>query len=489
MIESQHRHVRWSYASTFSTAAMQLLASATITRFLQPRDYGLAAMAMLSYSLTGYLTQLGMDRAVVQKQNLSEGNIRAAFTMSLATGVVGFAVLALLSPLLARYFQESRLPPIIMAFGLNLVFNSASNVARGLMRRNFQIRELAMCDFVAYALSTFGVGLTMAIKGYGVWALVGSNVSQPFICMVLYYAVRPHALLPTFRREDYRKISSFGGMSSFTTAVEAIGGSIDTIVLGRTVAPATLGLYNRSLTLSTLPAFNVSNGLTRVFYPALARAAERSLDECKKMLLQSQQLLLAMILPMCLGAASAAPTIIPVVFGRQWIFAVPTYQALCIVAFLDASFHLPAIQLEIRNQFKHKIVLQVAFALTFGLAVVVFSRYGITQVALAYGVLQLLRTFGLHALSARSLNFAVVKLFATWIPGALCALTISVPIWMLQSAHVGWLEEHAVVRLLLMVATSAVGAVLFYRSLFNRQVYQPWRALFTRPDKTENVLV
>ena len=489
MIEEQYSNVRWSYASTFSTVAMQLIASATITRFLQPRDYGLAAMAMLSYSLAGYLTQLGMDRAIVQKQDLSEGNIRAAFTLCLATGFAGFIVLALLSPLLALYFNESRLPPVIVAFGLNLVFNSASNVARGLLRRNFKIRELAICDFLAYALSTFGVGLTMAIKGYGVWALVGSNVSQPFICMVLYYFMQPHSLWPTFQREDYRAITSFGGKASLTTAIEAIGGSVDTIVLGRTVSPSTLGLYNRSLMLSTLPSLNLSNGLTRVFYPALARASERSLDECRKMLLQSQRLLLALILPMCVGAAAGAPTIIPVLFGKQWAFAVPTYQVLCFVAFVDASFHLPSIQLEIRNQFRHKIALQIGFAAAFGVAVAVTSRFGITQVAVAYGILQFLRTFGLHVLSARSLNFAVTKLFIAWAPGILCALVIAIPILGLQSAHLGLLAQHAVVRLFLLVGVSSAGMVLFYRAMFRRQVYEPWRGIFGRREQEANVPV
>ena len=94
---------------------MQLLASATITRFLQPSDYGLAAMAMLCTGLAGYFTQLGMGRAVVQKPNLTDGNIRASFSLSLAMGLGGFAILSALTPVLATYFHEPRLPPVVIA--------------------------------------------------------------------------------------------------------------------------------------------------------------------------------------------------------------------------------------------------------------------------------------------------------------------------------------------------------------------------------------
>jgi O-antigen/teichoic acid export membrane protein len=104
---------------------MQLLASATITRFLQPADYGLAAMAVLCSSLAGYFTQLGMGRAVVQKPNLTDGNIRASFSLSLATGLGGFVILSALAPFLAIYFREPRLTLVLIAFALNMIFQSA----------------------------------------------------------------------------------------------------------------------------------------------------------------------------------------------------------------------------------------------------------------------------------------------------------------------------------------------------------------------------
>lgn len=116
MTDNNPSLLRWSYLSTISTAAMQLLASATITRFLQPSDYGLAAMAMLCSGLVGYFTQLGMGRAIVQKPNLTDGNIRASFSLSLATGLGGFVILSALTPVLAKYFREPRLPPIVIAF-------------------------------------------------------------------------------------------------------------------------------------------------------------------------------------------------------------------------------------------------------------------------------------------------------------------------------------------------------------------------------------
>jgi O-antigen/teichoic acid export membrane protein len=435
---------------------------------------------MLCFSLTGYLTQLGMARAIVQKPGLTDGNIRAAFLMSFVSGIGGFLLLIALANPLTEYFREPRLHPVLLAFGLNLIFSGASSVAGGLLRREFRIRDLAICDFLGYLLSTFGIGLPLAMKGYGVWALVGSNVSQPFLVMIFYFIARPHPILPTFNREDYRHISSFSGKSSFLTALEAFSGSLDTIIMARVVSASALGIYNRSLTLSTQPGYNISMGLTRVFHPAIARAAEHSLEECRLMLAKGMRELMALIMPICAGAAVTAPTLIPVVFGKQWSSAIPIFQMLCLVAVLDASFHLPSIQLEVFNTFRGKLHLQLFFGLAFGAGTAILApRFGVFGVASFYAFMQLLRTLGFQYLSARSTKTTVWIYFNSWLPGLLASLFAGVVLSLVQS-QLGHTNLLPVFKMGSLIAVAFVSVVLFYKVCFSNTVYEPWISLIRR---------
>jgi O-antigen/teichoic acid export membrane protein len=479
MTDTNHSHLRWSYLSTASSALMQLVAAATITRFLQPADYGLAALAMLCYSMTGYFTQLGVGRAIVQKPGLTTGNIRAGFTLAMATGITGFIILAAISPLLGLYFRQPRLPLVVIVFGLNLIFQSAGMVAAGLLRREFRIRDLAICEFLAYLLSTFGIGLPLAMHGFGVWALVGSNVSQPVIAAIAYFYARPHPIKPTLNRADYTQITGFSAKASFTTTIEALSGSLDMIVMGRIVSPLAIGLYNRSLTLSTQPGYNISMGLTRVFQPTIARAAERGREECLSLLLANERQLMSLVIPFCAGAAIAAPTIIPVIFGKQWALAVPVYQILCLVAVLDASFHLPSLQLEIFSLFRHKLILQVCFGLCFGAGILFFApRGGIIAVAIVYAVLQAARTLGLHALSARSLGVSIFFLLKSWIPGMVCAAILAVTLAIAQNNMFFTRSVASPLRLGFLMVLSMATLVLVYRFLYRTTVYKQWMFLF-----------
>jgi O-antigen/teichoic acid export membrane protein len=476
---SREALLRWSYISTLSTASLQLIAATVITRFLKPSDYGLAAMAMVCSNLASYFTQLGMDRAIIQRPHLTEGNIRAALTASVATGLFGFAALAAASHGLALYFREPRLPGIIIAFGLNLLFQSFAMIAGGLLRRELQIRKLAMCDITAYLLSTFGLGLPLAMKGYGVWALVASNVSQTLFAAIGYYLARHHSVRPTFVRENFRDITGFGAKVSLTTMVEALSGSADTLVLGRMVSPQALGLYNRSLTLSMQPIYALSTGLSRVFHPSIARAAERTLTECRNMLQSSERQLMGVIVPACIGAAVAAPTLIPAVFGRQWTGSIPVYQALCIDAALDASFHLPTIQLEVLSRFRAKLIVQVLYGTVLAISAIIAAPHGIVMVAYVFVVLQFVRTLWLHWLSARSLETSLLTLLDSWRPGVLCGAVVGGVVYALQTGMNRFSPETPLlVRLSLLIVTAAAVAVTLYRTFFYDTMYQPWASVF-----------
>jgi len=191
---------------------------------------------------------------------------------------------------------------------------------------------------------------------------------------------------------------------------------------------------------------------------------------------------MSLIFPVCAGAAVAAPTIVPVVLGRQWASAVPTFQMLCLVAVLDASFHLPSIQLEVFARFRYKFILQVCFGLFFGVgAYLVAPKGGVVAVATVYAFLQAFRTFGLHLLSARSLGVSTFSLLKSWIPGVVCSAFIAVLVALAQHGLAAFTSPAlSTVKLGVLISLSAATLVVVYRFFYRESVYSQWKALFQR---------
>ena len=473
MRDNARSQLRWSYTSTIANTLLQVVAAATITRFVAPAEYGLVALAMLCCRFPAYLSQLGMSRAVIQKPDLSEGNIRAAFTLSLGLGLAGCLTIAGLSPLLARFFHEPRLKAVLMVLSLTFVLWGFCLVSGGLLRRALKMRQLAIADIVSYLISTFAIGLPIAMKGYGAWAIISSTVAQALIASVLYFMACPHSLLPTFNREHYRDIVAFGGKATATTIIEGLGASMDTLMLGKFSTAFNVGLYNRSFLLIQLPVVNFSNGLTQVMFRKFAIASAEGSVDSFDLLARSQRVFLAVIFPLCAGAAAAASCIVLALYGPIWTAAIPVYTILCVTAAADASFHLPAYQMEALGRFRHKMFVQFSYMVCVAAGIFLSIPHGLIAVCITLTALQLIRSFALNFYSAQYMNRSFAVIMSSWIPGLTAALPVGISIAFV--AHF-LRASHAVAPGLQLVACMLTGLLVsagIYAALFRRSVFDP----------------
>jgi O-antigen/teichoic acid export membrane protein len=477
MALSHRSQLLWSYTSTISSTILQFVAAVTITRFVAPSEYGLVALAMLCCRFPNYLSQLGMSRAVVQKPDLSEGNIRAAFTVSMGLGLAGCLVIAAVSPVLGRFFHEPRLSPVLMVLSLNFIFQGAMLVSGGLLRRALKMRQLAIADILSYLISTFAIGLPIAVKGYGAWAIVTATVTQTLITAVLYYALTRHSLWLTFCRCDYEHIVSFGGKATATSIVEGIGGSIDTFAIGKYSTALNVGLYNRSSLLIQLPVQNLSNGLTQVLFTRFSRSSAEGSANAFGLFARCQRIFLAIIFPLCAGAAAAAPCMISTLYGSKWSSAIPVFSVLCFSTAADASHHLPSIQMEAIGRFRHKMIVQIFYMLCIGGGVLISVGHGLVVVAMTITGLQFCRSLGLHFYTARYLNRSLAALMSSWIPG----LTAAVPVGMGISLIVGMFLRYPgvplVVQLSACILAGLVVSVAFYGVFFRKSTFLPFMTM------------
>jgi O-antigen/teichoic acid export membrane protein len=409
-----------------------------------------------------------MNRAIIQKPDLSEGNIRAAFTLSMLFSLAACCVVSAFSPLFSYFFHEPRLTAVLIVLSLNFVFQGATLVSGGLLRRALKMRQLAIADTASYLISTFAIGLPMAVNGYGAWAVIAGIVTQPLIAALLYYQSCPHTLKPTLQRSNYEQIVGFGGKATATSIVEGIGGSMDTLMLGRFSSAFNVGIYSRSFLLIQLPVQNLSNGLTQVLFTRFSRASAQGATDAYEFLVRCQRMFLAILFPLCAGGAAAASCIVLSLYGSKWQSAVPIYAILCLTAAADASFHLPAIQMEALGRFRHKMIVQLLYMLCAAVGVLLSIPHGLVMVAATLAGLQLCRSLGLHYYTAMYLEHSFMRLLACWIPGVAAAVVVGVSIHEVAGilqAHSGFsVAAQLILCLLTGLGVSATFYALFYRT-------------------------
>ena len=154
--------LRWSYLGAGVNAVFQLVFTAILARLLDPDAFGLVAMAMVILSFGQYFSQMGVGRALVQRDEITDVDIRVAFTSSALLGT-GFTVLFwFAAPLATLLFPDEQVVPILRALSLSFLITGLSITALALLQRHLRYRAVALIEMAAYAIGYGPVGIVLA---------------------------------------------------------------------------------------------------------------------------------------------------------------------------------------------------------------------------------------------------------------------------------------------------------------------------------------
>src|SRR5262245_47230587 len=243
------RSVRWRFASATVAATSQFVVGTFLARLLSPADYGLVALAFVVVGFARLFGDLGVGSAIIQRAELTERHIRAAFTFSTLLGVAIAAVVASLANVAAAMSGDPRTAPIIRVMSCTFAIGGASGVAAALLRRRFQFKHLFFIESGSYLFGYGVLAMILAWDGYGAWSLVWGSIAQTFVASSAAFVVARHAIAPSLSPASLRDLLHFGlgaHLSAFANYLAIQG---DNFVVGRMLGPFSLGLYSRAYTL------------------------------------------------------------------------------------------------------------------------------------------------------------------------------------------------------------------------------------------------
>jgi len=211
-------------------------------------------------------------------------------------------------------------------------------------------------------------------------------------------------------RSAFGRLWAYGSRYSLIGFLEFLSANVETLFIGRMLGKVDLGLFNRATMLTNLPVeFGVST-VNKVLFPALAgmqQERERLADGFQMLLLGIGLLSTGM----ACGIAAAAPDLVALLLGPTWLSITPL---VAIVAFaVPPMFMYVAcgVTLDSLAALQPKLRLQAGVLVLKAAAVLLLSRWGLSGVACAVLLAELLRlVLGLHLLG-RLLDIAALRLW------------------------------------------------------------------------------
>ena len=308
---------------------LQFGSQVLLARLLLPTDFGLVAMLAPLLSLVAVFTDLGLAQATVQRPDISQAELSALFWINTAISLACALLTAALSPLVALFYGEPRLIPVVICLGLLLVPGGVAAQHVALLNRRMQFTALAVMD-VASTLLSVAAGLAAAWLGLGYWSLVVMQaVNAVVILGVAWGASRWVPSAPTRQVRGVLGLLRFGGHVTAYNVVNTVGASLDNLLVGKGGGPVALGLYDRAFKLVAAPIWTISLPLARVAVSLLSRL-DSAADRYRTAFLSMLQALLLVTVPAVAFTAAMAGTLVPVLLGPGWDAAEPMVMWLAV---------------------------------------------------------------------------------------------------------------------------------------------------------------
>lgn len=456
--------IRWSTLSSVISTVADLGRTIVLAWYLSAIDFGLMAMVSVIIGLAQRYSDLGIGAAIIHRQDATDDQLSSLYWLNVISGFAACILVWVSTPLVVWFFHEPRLRALLAVVAIFFVVLAIGQQFELLLQKELAFKTLTIVEGATSAANLI-VAVTLAVMGFGVWALVYSFLLSGCVktILLLVYGMQLHRPRLHFRRADLKGYISFGLYQMGERTLSYISQRLDQILIGSLVGTAALGYYNFAFNLTVRPVSRINPIATRVAFPVFSRLQTET-ETLKRGYLKVVGLLATVNAPILLGLAAVAPTAIPLIFGWKWLPSVVLVQILCFVSF-SRSIWNPIGSLQLAKGradlgFYFNILLlacslpSVYFGARFGHAVGVALGLLIVQIVIS---LPAYFIFARPLIGPCGLSYAEVVLKPLGIACAMGAIAVSLP-WV---AHLGiqWIS------LVLQIAIGGSVYLLFLRLL------------------------
>ena len=315
------RSARHNAVAQVANQSVRLLTSVVLARLLDPKDFGVVALAMLMQTLLEEVKDVGMGATIVQRKRVDQVLLNSVFFANVVVGaVVSVLVYAAAAPV-ASGLGNADAAPAVRGFAAIMFVTSLGQIHLSLLRRNLQFRAIAKVISVTAVINAV-VSIGCAFAGMTYWALVLGNGAATVTATAMYWAYdswRPTAQASLAALRSVWRTSWHIFMVGFLAMVWVQG---DKIIVSRFVGGAGLGTYTVGQRVVTTPTGAISAVLSDVAYAAFARRQDDN-AALRRGFIRSSAVIALITFPMMFGVAAVAAPLVPVVFGDRWTGLVP----------------------------------------------------------------------------------------------------------------------------------------------------------------------
>lgn len=325
----------WRLLERFGAQTVTLVVSIVLARILDPTTYGAVAVIIVFTSFCNIFIDGGFSAALVQKKDADDIDFSSVFYFNLAVCVLLYIVLFIVAPFISDFYNISVLKWALRIQALTLIVSGFKGIQVTYVTKTMQFKKFFFST-LGGTITAAVVGIWMALKGFGIWALVVQGLVNNVVdTIILWITVKWKPML-AFSFSRIKRLFSYGWKLLIANIVYCSYADLRQLIIGKVYSSEDLAYYNKGYQFPQLIFDNTSNSLNSVLFPAMAERQD-SKEQIKELTRKVNKLSSYIISPMMIGLAVVAEPFVLLLLGEKWLFAVPYMQVFCIMYGLSAG--------------------------------------------------------------------------------------------------------------------------------------------------------
>ena len=329
----------WVALAQMFGQGLTMLVGLILPKLLTPSQMGLAGMAMLAVSAVELFQDAGLESALIYRRaGVKEASDTVFVTVIVSSVVICLGVI-LAAPLIAQFFREPAVIPILRVLALTLPISSIGRVPYVLLGRELDFRRRIFPDLTA-SLVASAVVLVLAYRGFGVWSLVWREIIRQSLATLLVWPVSSYRPRLRFDMGIARELFDYGKHIVSSQALVFLITNVDNAFVGRYAGKTALGQYQWAYNLSNRPAMLINRTVSQVMFPTFSKLAEGSQEKMREVRARYYLTLIHYVAwimaPITLAMVLFARDFILDLYSAAWAPAIVPLQLLAVYGFIRA---------------------------------------------------------------------------------------------------------------------------------------------------------
>jgi len=332
--ESVVRGGFWVFSLRIAQQLFSLIRLVILARILAPHDFGLMGIALLTIATLETFSQTGFQQALIQKKDNIESYLNAAWTVLVLRGFILFAILYLIAPYAAVFFDAPEAKHIIQVIGLSFLLGAFTNIGVIYFQKELEFNKEFIYQFVG-TLADFIVAVSAVLILRNVWALVFGLLAGNVARLIVSYLIHPYRPHLSSDLGKAKELFGFGKWIFGTSIITFLFNQGDDAFLGKILGVTALGFYQMAYRIGQVPATEFAKVISCVAFPAYSKLQD-NFSKLKEGFLKILNITVISMIPLAGGIFILAPEFTKIFFGGKWMPMIPALRILVIAGMIRA---------------------------------------------------------------------------------------------------------------------------------------------------------